>query len=259
MEQKFDLQWDDGHVVPPTVYPDLEFLFQRMGDVTLEKTRSCGDMILDIGCGRCIDAANLACTGAKVIGIEPSETMVGHAKNYISQKGVEVALLRGVGEYLPFTNNSLTVVVCKGALDHFPDPAQAVAEAARVLHPQGQAVFSLANFESLGAKLAKGFYWLRRIFKRGSNGDEDFWKPPPDHTYKFDYGILKDLVRNHFEIEESVGVSLFCGLPQWGPFLSHLPRGFAFFILRGLDCIARHLPALSDVVVIRARPISERK
>ena len=33
MEIRVDLEWDDNHVVPSVVYPDLAFLFQQMNKV----------------------------------------------------------------------------------------------------------------------------------------------------------------------------------------------------------------------------------
>ena len=82
-----------------------------------------GEMILDIGCGRGIDGVELAKKGAVVIGLEPSQVMISHARNHISENGANMSLVRGVGEYLPFRAQSVDKVVCKGALDHFPEPA----------------------------------------------------------------------------------------------------------------------------------------
>ena len=37
MKGKIDLQWDDGHVVPEVVNPEVEFLFRRMIETTHQK------------------------------------------------------------------------------------------------------------------------------------------------------------------------------------------------------------------------------
>ena len=34
VETKVDLEWNDDHVIPPKVTPDLEFLFDRMIEAT---------------------------------------------------------------------------------------------------------------------------------------------------------------------------------------------------------------------------------
>ncbi len=106
------------------LYPDSEFLFARMNQVTLDIVNAQpGEIILDIGCGRGIDGVEMAKKGAVVIGMEPSTVMLRHARNRVGQNGANMSLVRGVGEYLPLQASFLDKVVCKGALDHFVDPA----------------------------------------------------------------------------------------------------------------------------------------
>ena len=95
---KVDLDWDDRHVFPSKVYPDVAFLLQRMNEVTLEKAGvSGGELVLDIGCGRAIDAVELANKGGRCLGLEPSRKMLNHAQKYINNNGREVSLVQGVG------------------------------------------------------------------------------------------------------------------------------------------------------------------
>jgi len=118
-----DLEWNDDDVVPPQVTPDLVFLFDRMIEATIAKvdpTR--GDKVLDVGCGRAVDAIQMARKGGKPVGIEPSRTMLGHSRECVAESGTGVDLVQGIGERLPFKSGSFDWVVCKGALDHFPDP-----------------------------------------------------------------------------------------------------------------------------------------
>lgn len=175
--------------------------------------------------------------------------MLDYAKECIGDSGMEVGLVQGIGEYLPFKDCSLDKVICKGALDHFPHPAKATGEIARVLKPQGKAIFTIANFESLGFRLG------RRLFARGSNSDRKrMWEIPPDHTHKFDYRALKSLVEYHFRVEKAIGVSLLFGLPWWSSLLSRLPNRVSSAVLSTLDKVARRLPSLSDAVVLRCSP-----
>ena len=103
MKGKIDWEWDDGHVVPEVVNPEVEFLFRRMIEATYEKVNpGQGEKILDIGCGRGTDGVELAKKGAMVIGLEPSSIMIAHARNHIAENNVNMALIHGVGEYLPF-------------------------------------------------------------------------------------------------------------------------------------------------------------
>ena len=252
---KLDLEWDDGHVVPEVVNPEVEFLFRRMIETTHQKVDpKQGERILDVGCGRATDGVELAKKGAMVIGLEPSKVMIAHARRHIAENGADMAVIHGVGEYLPFRPQSMDKVVCKGALDHFLDPVKVISQIALVLKPEGKAVISIANFESLGFKLGKGVCRFRKLlgFKDGEGRMP--WETPDDHTYKFDYFLLKRMVSSHLEVEQATGVSLLFGLPWWGTFLGKCPRSISLAILSTLDKIARHLPSLSDVVILRCGP-----
>jgi SAM-dependent methyltransferase len=252
---EFGLEWDDGDIFPEVVYPDAEFLFRRMNEVTLESVNARqGEMILDIGCGRGIDGVEMVKKGAVVIGLEPSNVMIRHARGHISQNGGSMSLVQGVGEHLPFQLQSVDKVVCKGALDHFPDPAMVMEQIALVLGTEGKAIIAIANFESLGFRLGKMVWWLRKLFGFKSSEGRMLWEVPEDHTYKFDYSLLKRLVRSYLKVEQSIGVSLLFGLPWWGMFLAKCPKAMSLSILNSLDKLARYFPSLGDIIVLRCRP-----
>ena len=249
---EIDFEWDDGHVVPEVVNPEVEFLFRRMIEATHEKVNpKMGEKILDIGCGRAADCVELAKKEAVVIGLEPSRVMIAHARHHIAENGTDMALVHGVGEYLPFKPQSLDKVVCKGALDHFIDPALVIRQMGTVLKPEGEAIIAIANFESLGFKLGKMVCLVKKKlgFKDGKGRMP--WEIPADHTYKFDYPSLRLMANNYLEVQQATGVSLLFGLPWWGTFLAKCPRRVSLTILNMLDKIARHLPSISDVIILR--------
>ncbi len=252
---RVDLDWDDGHVLPPKVYPDIAHLFRSMTDVTVGAVGVAEhELVLDIGCGRAVDAIELARKGGLCSGLEPSGRMISHARQHISLNGASVNLARGVGAHLPFKTGSFDKIVCKGALDHFCHPDQAIAEMARVLKPGGRAVIATANFESLGFRTGRRLFALMRALRREKEDDGHFWQIPEDHTIKLDYGTLRRLVRPHFRIERAVGISLLVGLPGWSSLLDRLPQRVSSISLTALDGLARHLPSLSNVIVIRCVP-----
>jgi SAM-dependent methyltransferase len=255
-KSEFDLDWDDSHVVPSTVYPDLAFLFRQLEEVTLRKVNAKGgEEILDIGCGRATDAMELAQKSGRCCGLEPSENMILHARDIIHQNGTEVVLLRGIGEHLPLKNNSFDKVVCKGALDHFACPTKAVEEMARILRPQGKAIIAVANLESFSCRLGRSmFIRFRKLLRREESIYEKMWETPFDHTYRFDYASLRCLVEPYLEVEQCYGVSLLFGLPWWGMLLNKMPRRISLAILNILDKVARRLPSLSDAIVIECSP-----
>jgi len=260
IKTKVDLEWDDKHVVPPIVYPDLVFLFQRITEVTAGEAEAReGEEILDVGCGRAVDAIELAKKGGRCLGLEPSKKMISHAKERIAESNTEVTLIRGIGEYLPFKNCSFDKVMCKGALDHFPYPDKAIKEIARVLKPQGKAIIVIANFESLSFRLGRRLFKVVERLYQEKGSEYKVWQVPVDHAYKFDYASLRRLVEPHLKVEQSIGISLLFGFPWWGQLLDKLPKGISLAILKVLDKLARHFPSLSDTILIKCSPKPEIK
>ncbi len=250
---KFDLEWGDEDVLPERVYPDTDFVFTKMGQVSLSMVApQKGEKILDIGCGRAIDALKLARESGSVIGLDPSGKMVARAKEHIGDG--QVNLVRGIGEALPFKRHSLDKIMCKGSLDHFADPLKTIEEMSQVLKPKGKTVIAIANFESLSCRLGKATHPIMIKLNKRKKDERPPWQPPPDHTYRFDYPLLRGLVEQHFDVEKAVGISLLWAAPYWGKTLSILPRWVSGFILAFLDRVARPFPSLSDVIVIRLVP-----
>jgi SAM-dependent methyltransferase len=255
----FDLAWNDELLFPNVLYPDTDFLLERMNEATIECVDpKAGEVILDIGCGRGIEGVKLAGKGMVVIGIEPSPVMIKHARNHISQNKAKMSLVRGIGENLPFQAGIADKVLCKGALDHFPRPDQVIRQIAMALKPEGRAIIAVANFGSLGFKIGRAIWWLRGKLGFKVPAARMLWEVPEDHTYRLDYGFLKHLVNGCFEVERISGVSMLFGIPWWGIFLAKLPGNVAIGILKFLDRIALRMPSLGDVIIVCCKPISER-
>lgn len=252
---EFDTSWDDDHVVPDIMFPDLTFLFERMKQATAQQVEAkAGERILDVGCGRAIDVAGVATGNWQCHGLEPSDKMIRHAKSYLAEKGADVVLIRGIGEKLPFKDGAFDKVMCKGALDHFPNPEKAIEEMARVLKPHGKAIISIANFESLSFRLGRRLYQVIGLFYRKGKDEKRVWHVPDDHAYKFDYATLHRMVKPHMDVERAVGVSMFFAFPWWGLVLQRMPDRMSSGVLRGLDRMARLMPSLSDTLVFRCTP-----
>jgi ubiquinone/menaquinone biosynthesis C-methylase UbiE len=228
--------------------------------LTLEEVAPAnGQLILDVGCGRAIDGAGLWAKGAEVVGLEPSLVMLARAQEYLSQNNARVALARGTGESLPFKPQSFDKVMCKGALDHFFSPGKTIEEIARVLKPDGEMIISIANFDSLGFRWGKRLYPVTKFLSPSLAKDRKPWELPPDHKYKFNYPLLRNLVEQYFKIEKAKGISLFFGLPLWGSFLSKLPHPVSYALLRALDKLTRPFPSLADVILVKCTPIDKAK
>lgn len=252
---KVDRNWNDEDVLPPVLSTDTEFVFKRMTEETLLAAHSAnGHRILDVGCGRGIDAISLAKKGGILFGCEPSRVMIRKAKDWTKDSGEVVRLVSSLAEDLPFRNSSFARVVCKGAIDHFANPDLAVAEMCRVVSSAGKVVISLANFESLSCALGRKLNSLFQRYRKREIARPHIWEVPADHTFKFDYPSITALARRHMRIENIQGTSLFWGFPHWANILKKIPGPAALFFLRLLDRIASWHPPWSDVLVIIGKP-----
>jgi ubiquinone/menaquinone biosynthesis C-methylase UbiE len=161
---KIDLTWDDNDVLPDKLRPDVEFLFRRMNEATIEMTNpGPAERILDVGCGRAIDIVNMSRSGAIMIGLEPSFVMLAHARESLKLDGQNTAVLQAIGESIPVVPGSMDKVICKGALDHFADPDKALQQMVAAVKPVGSVIIVIANFESLGFKIGKFIFWCRSV------------------------------------------------------------------------------------------------
>jgi len=104
-----------------------------------------GKRVLDVGTGKGRFAIPFAQEGAEVIGLDISSEMLAEAQRRAREAGVAVQLIQGDAERLPFPKGAFDIVSCMEALMHVPHPQEAVMEAARVVRPGGQVIFSMTN------------------------------------------------------------------------------------------------------------------
>ena len=79
---------------------------------------------------------------ASVTGVDPSDALRARARAAPRPAGLEVEILGGQAESLPFEPASFDTVVCTFTLCSVGSPASALAEARRVLKPGGRFLFS---------------------------------------------------------------------------------------------------------------------
>ena len=252
---KVDLNWGDEGVLPPVIFPDTDFIFKRMAEVILEVAGPMeGQLVMDVGCGRAIDALELSRRGARAIGLDPSSKMILCAKEYLNDNnGDNVALVRAIGEGLPFKKGSLDKIICKGALDHFADMPKTMSDMAQTLKPDGSAIIAIANYDSLSCRIGRGWFPIaKKIYRQ--TGNRHPWQPPEDHNYRFDCPTLKSTVANDFKTQKIKGMSLLWTAPYWGKILSLMPKWMSKCILKTLDKMAARLPSLAEVIGIKITP-----
>ena len=251
-----DLDHDMSDVIPTGTSLDSEYLFKRMEQQTFAALRARrGARVLDSAAGIGQDGRALERSGLWVVGVEPSRRMTALARmedeKVDSNAQGAVARIRAWSEALPFEGGSFDAVFCKGALDHFDDPALCIREMARVTRREGRVVLAVANFASLGCRVARVFDRFRR---GGGGAGRRHFDVPSDHFTRYDSRLLREHAGRFIRITECVGVSLFWGVGQWASLVGSLPASWASFLLRSADAVARRLPALADVIVISGPP-----
>lgn len=110
-------------------------------------TSFAGRTLLEIGCGIGTDLVRFARGGARVIGVDLSETAVRLARQNFELHAVAGGrpLLLADGARLPLADSSVDAVYAHGVIQYAADPERLVGEAWRVLRPDGAAIFMVYN------------------------------------------------------------------------------------------------------------------
>ncbi len=108
--------------------PTRQWLYRRAG---LDRART----VLEVGCGTGIITGEIArLTGASVVGLDIEAGMLEVAR----RSAGDVLLVQGDAHSLPFPEQTFDTALCHYLLLWVADPAQAVAEMARVVRPGGR-------------------------------------------------------------------------------------------------------------------------
>jgi SAM-dependent methyltransferase len=97
-----------------------------------------GDEVLDVACGTGNASIPAAEAGAKVTGLDLTPELFDGARRRARHAGVELELVEGDAEALPFPDESFDVVVSTFGCMFAPDHRRAAEEIARVLRPGGR-------------------------------------------------------------------------------------------------------------------------
>lgn len=138
-----------------------------------------GRDVLELGCGAAQCGIALARGGARVVGLDNSARQLEHARRAVGEAGVELELVHGSAEELPFADASFDVAFADHGANRFSDPYLWVPEAARVLRPGGLLAFSGgtpwalvcfdASADKWGQRLERAYFGIHRA----SFGDDE--------------------------------------------------------------------------------------
>lgn len=136
MQDNIESQYNTFHDVYSTQLAEQDQLSNTLFYMALEANLE-GKVLLDIGCGDGEALKILKSKGASICGLDPSIKFLEKAK----QTNPEGIFVQGVGESLPFSDESFDVVISKWALQTSKDVPGVLRESARVLKTGGMLVF----------------------------------------------------------------------------------------------------------------------
>lgn len=144
-----DLEMTDAEVGSRAFFDDLdEYRFDKLHYLPrlVDFSGFAGQRLLEVGCGIGTDLVRFARGGARVTGLDLSQTAIDLARKNFEANGVAAEELRvGNGEALPFDAGTFDVVYAHGVIQYTADPARLVRECHRVLKPGGTGIFMVYN------------------------------------------------------------------------------------------------------------------
>ena len=143
-----DLEMTTQPVGSPKFFEELdEYRFDKLAYLpqVIDFNGYRGKRLVEVGCGVGTDLVRFAKGGARVIGVDLSETAVGLAKANLAASGQPGTVLVADGGDLPLSASSVDVFYAHGVLQYAAEPRRIIDEALRVLVPGGQAIFMVYN------------------------------------------------------------------------------------------------------------------
>lgn len=233
--------------------PDMRFMMKHIGEAVVSRmaAEAPRGRLLEVAAAEAVHACKLAQAGFDTYVLEPSTAMLERAQYWMQHYGVDVTLVRGICEKLPFEDRSFAHVLCDSAIDHFASPDLGIREMARVLEPGGKLIVSFVNYGGLTVRASRLLYRMERALWPETREEDRFWDSPVpvEHVFECTVPRLDAMCSQYLEHDGLYGLSLGWGFPGWATFLERLPEDRAKLWLKRIDRVAKLIPAQSDFVI----------
>ncbi len=167
-----------------------------------------GLRLLDIGCGGGLVCEPMARLGASVTGVDASQANIKAALTHASEQGLEIDYRAGTAEGLLASGEpAFDVVLNLEVVEHVADPAQFLADTARLVRPGGLMIVATLNRTAKALATAViGAEYVLRWLPRGTHDWSKFVTPEEVETALSGAGM---------EPETPIGVSFYPLSGQW--------------------------------------------
>jgi SAM-dependent methyltransferase len=149
----------DGYTDQARTRYELEPYIEPFADLTAWG----GKRVLEIGVGLGADHQRFAAAGARLSGIDLTESAVALTRRRLELFGLESELAVGDAENLSFPDATFDLVYSWGVIHHSPDTVRAIAEIHRVLRVGGSARVMIYHKWSLVGYMLWARYALARL------------------------------------------------------------------------------------------------
>jgi 2-polyprenyl-6-hydroxyphenyl methylase/3-demethylubiquinone-9 3-methyltransferase len=158
--------------------------------------------VLDLGCGGGLATACLAQRGARVVGLDLSQTSLRVAHRHMRGRDDPAPVfLCGRAEDLPFADASFDVVWCTDVLEHLTGLPAAIAQIARILKPGGLFLYDTINRTWLSRLLGIWFWeYLAGLAPRGTHDWHQFITPQELRGLLTHHGLQPGTIRGMLPI-----------------------------------------------------------
>ena len=169
------IEFTGERVVPGQV--DADLWAEHLSRYAFASRCSAGARVLDIGSGAGYGTAELAGQARLAIGVDLSPETIDYARSAYPQPNIHFVPASATA--LPFADASFQLVTAFEVIEHLSDWRALLAEARRVLHPDGIFLVSTPNRE----------YYTE---SRGRSG------PNPFHTHEFEFQEFQTALASFF-------------------------------------------------------------
>ena len=132
-------RWREGRIWQEQIQGDRLKLIERYGGALP------GRRILDLGAGMGGSAVALQLAGAFPLAYEYNLAYCTITQLRAARYALDLPVINGVGEALPFADASFDLAICWDVLEHVQQPEQLISELARVVRPGGRVLITAIN------------------------------------------------------------------------------------------------------------------